>query len=667
MENKFITPVLEAYELDTKEDMLFEILPRDYNTPAMFADIKDIPNLPDKMKVTIFGYIDSFEIKRLNGRKALSQIKAKLYKDGTNIHLHWTTTSAKAKAMLYGLKMKAPKDTLIQVSGKIASYETASGYLFKYIDQPMLNNIENNESNARLIVPEPIYKLKTKSKITSLNIQNAFRELYKNIDSLEREKMLPKIIEEKLKMTSLDNAIAYTHGLKAIPIEKFQDFLETDIFRRRILIEKIWKIMYENFHSKQSKSENNDMYVSEEIIKTIQFILNRLEFKLTNDQKKAVWGLLNTFANKKSSKNLVFGDVGSGKTMVSLIIAFVLAKVLKEQIVIMTPTSILAKQHYEEAVEIIGDLVNVEIIHSKTKKKEKDTIQKKLDSGEPTILYGTSSVNGMNYKNLKTIFVDEEQKFGVSDKEKLHKKYNTHIVYMTATPIPRTLASSMYSDFNIFKIEEKPAMQKPRITKVIHKLDINEIEFIKSKLREGEQILVIVPAISSNDLISSAHAEKKYKELFPEFKLDKINGRMKPENIEKTTEKFMSGDIDILVATTMVDSGFSNKNLSFVFIENAERFGIAQMHQIRGRVGRGDKQGYCYLIPASTQLKEKTQDRLNSLVESENGFELSMKDIELRGSGDLAGTEQSGSEVNLLEWVNEVEIMNKYLKGESIE
>jgi len=308
-------------------------------------------------------------------------------------------------------------------------------------------------------------------------------------------------------------------------------------------------------------------------------------------------------------------------------------------------------------------------VHSKTTKKEKNRINGLLEKGEPAIVYGTSSLNRLSFTNLAMVVVDEEQKFGVKDKEVLYEKSGeqAHVVLMTATPIPRTLAGAMFADFAIQKIEQKPAMQKPRITKLLNIKDMNPLELkaIKERMKNGEQTLIIVPSIVSNEMVSVSSAMEKYTKIFPEFKIDSINGRMKPENIEKVTEDFMSGKFAILIATTMVDAGFSNKMLSHVFIENAERFGIAQLHQIRGRVGRGSLQGYCYLSPMGEvhSLKETTLERLRSLTESENGFELSMKDISLRGSGDLAGTQQSGSDVNLIEWLREIEVMDQYLKG----
>jgi len=657
--NKFIPHVLETYEYENIHEMIFESLPRGFNIPNVFATLGEVYNIPDKTKITLFGYIDSFEIKRGRNFK-LSTIKAKLYYNGESINLQWTTSSKMAGKMEYGLKMKAKPEQLVQVTGKVSSFEI-NNFIYKYIEQPILSEIENaNKSNAAVIVPEPMYKLKENIKV--LQVQNAFRELVQNFDSLNRKDFLPIELEKELKMRDLKESLSYMHGLRPIPLEKFTSFLEYDGYKRRILIEKIWRII-KSTQKNENEIAGNFNYTSEQAIKYIKEITNKLKFELTNDQKKSIWNILKTFSEKENSKNLVFGDVGSGKTMVALIVSYVLFK-FGHQCAILAPTSILAKQHFEEAKELFNE-ENIFIVHSKTKKKEKDLINKKLANNEPAIVFGTSSINKLEYSDLKVLFIDEEQKFGVHDKEYLQKKFNMHLVYMTATPIPRTLAGAIYTNFNIHKIEEKPALQKPRITKIINNLEANEISFIKERvLNHKDQVLIIVPAIASNDLISSKTAEVKYKKLFPEFSISTINGRMKQNNIEKNTEDFMSGKIDLLIATTMVDAGFSNKNLSFVFIENADRFGIAQMHQIRGRVGRADKQGYCYLVPAGNinSLKDKTKNRLFSLVESENGFELSMKDIEQRGSGDLRGTQQSGSDVNMLDWLNEIEIINKYLE-----
>lgn len=661
MAGKFLQEVMDNYEYETVHEMIYELLPRGYNVPVAFSEIKDIQDFPAKTKVTIFGYIEKFEIVPMPTSKMLARIKAKLFKDGHSIPLQWTVSKDKARGMLYGLEQKAKNGQLVQVSGKLDEFALFTGAMYRYIEQPLLSGLSDSTegNNVSVVIPEPQYRLKDGIKINQVML--GFRDLAATFETLDKSDFLPLELEDTLKLQPLLKSIQYVHGLTPIPVPKFNDFLNYDGFRRRIVVEKIWKIMRDGHKSKGIEGDS-DFELKEEDIENIKIILSKIHFELTSDQKKAVWGLLKRFSSKKESKNLVFGDVGSGKTMVSIIVSAVLYK-KGGQVAIITPTSILAKQHYEEAIQLFPNW-NIFLVHSKTTKKEKDKINSVLKTGAPAIVYGTSSVNKLEFTNIVAVFVDEEQKFGVKDKEVLHLKYGIHIVLMTATPIPRTLAGAMFSDFAIHKIEQKPAMQKDRITKIENLKDMSasDINEIKERMKNKEQTLVIVPSIVSNEMASVTSSIEKFGKIFTGFKIDSINGRMKPENIEKTTEKFMAGEIDILIATTMVDAGFSNKMLSHVFIENAERFGIAQLHQIRGRVGRGSLQGYCFLSTTGT-LKDTTRDRLNSLVESENGFELSMKDISLRGSGDLTGTEQSGSDVNLIEWLKEIEIIDQYLKN----
>jgi ATP-dependent DNA helicase RecG len=664
---KFLEEVKSHYEFDSIHEMIYELIPRAYNVPAAFASLSEIPTLPDKTKVTVYGFIEKFDIKPSKGR--IAKIKAKVYKDGEAAHLSWTCAATKTKGMIFGLSQNIYKKDqknpmnkelqLVQVSGKISSYTFDGGDVFKFIEQPTITPVDvETKTSLPMTTPEPIYKLKSDMKLNTIKL--AFKELISNFDSIDQSSFMPIELEKELGLQPLFKSMEFTHGLKSIPNNKFLDFLNYPGFKKRLLIEKIWRIMNKGFNT---EDKGSDFKRTDEDINNIKELISKLEFDLTGDQKKAIWAILSNIETKSKSKNLVFGDVGSGKTMVALILGYVFVK-RGYQVALLAPTSILAKQHYEEALELFGD-ENIYLVHSKTKKKEKDSINKNLSDGQPAMVFGTSSLNKLEYTNLKLTIIDEEQKFGVHDKERLFNNHNTNLILMTATPIPRTLAGAMFSDFLVQKIEEKPAMQKPRITKVCkpENLSESELSFIKDKMKEGQQMLVIVPAIMSNEMVSVKSAKLKYEKLFSEFKVDTINGRMKPANVEKVTETFMQGGIDIMIATTMVDAGFSNKTLSFVFIENADRFGIAQLHQIRGRVGRGSYQGYCYLAPSTEHLKEKTRDRMNALVESENGFELSMKDIEQRGSGDLIGTEQSGSDVNLLEWLNEVETINNYLKN----
>lgn len=656
MDDQYVNNILSNYDFDSEIEMIYELLPRGYNIPAAYAEISKLKDFPEGTQVSTFGYIDKYEVVPFGSR--LDKIKAKLYKDGSHIFLTWVTTKAKTKSYLYSLEQRSKNKSLLQVSGKIKIYSFKGGGEYRFMETPIINAVSKSEDsgNAMFIVPEPLYTLKPNVKAPQ--IQLAFRKILEQWDKIDKKDCFPVELEQYFGFHTLYEAIQNCHGLKPITADKLSSFLGYSGFRKRLEVEKIWKIVKEGMEAKGADI-NISNQIKESDINYIKEALTALPFELTNDQKKAIWGVMKEFSKRESSKTLIFGDVGSGKTMVALILAYMLLKNGK-QVAILTPTSILAKQHFEEAKRLFPK-ENVAIIHSKTTAKEKAKINKELLSGKPMIVYGTTSVNSLSFTNLALVVIDEEQKFGVRDKERLFNKFNSHLMFMTATPIPRTLANVMFSDFEVMKIEQKPAMQKPRITKIaqLQELSLDELNAIRERMKNKEQTLVIVPSIVSDEIMSVSSATEKYSYYFPRFKIASIHGKLKPADIEKITAEFMAGNIDILIATTMVDSGFSNNKLSHVFIESAERFGIAQLHQIRGRVGRGSLQGYCYL---STSTRNETSEaRLASVASSENGFELSMKDIEIRGSGDLTGNEQSGFDTNFLEWQKEIEVMRNYL------
>lgn len=661
--DSYIDNILTKYELSNIHELIYELLPKGYNLPEAFCSVERLHEYPENTQVTTFGYIDKFEHKTsCNGK--LTQIKARLYKDGFSFWLNWSCATLKAKAMSYGLGQKAKGNSLVQVTGKIKSYEY-NGTKYFYIDHPMLSTVanSNNPQATMFIVPEPLYKLKEGVKTSQVKL--SFSKVLENWTKIDKSEWLPAELEKALGLDDLYESIQFVHGLKPMPGDDLGNFLNSPRYLRRLTAEKIYKIIKQGFLHKNANCSNGNFITTSDDIDNIKELLAHLSFELTDDQKKAVWHTMKEFEKKDRSKTLIFGDVGSGKTMVALILSYLMLKRGK-QVAILTPASILAKQHYEEAKALLGNS-NVFLVHSKTSAKEKNKINALLAKGEPAIIYGTTSVNKLEFTNLSLVVIDEEQKFGVKAKEVLYDNSNAHLIFMTATTIPRTLASTMFSDFAVKKIEQKPAMQKPRITRIARLQDMSgaEIEAIKARMRQGEQTLVIVPSIVSDEIMSVSQAMKKYSHFFPNFFISTINGRMKANEIEQVVESFMKGGVDILIATSMVDSGFSSKTLSHVFIEEAERFGIAQLHQIRGRVGRGNLQGYCYLSPNSQRgLSELSKARLESVVSTENGFELSLKDIEIRGSGDITGVAQCGTDTNFIEWIPQIEIMKRHLKQE---
>lgn len=658
-----IEEILNNYELENIHEIITDVTPKGYNASSLMIELSEVQNYPDKTTVTVFGYIDKFETIPMG--KVLIKIKAKLYRNGESINLSWISSVQKAKTVKFSLEKQAPQETLIQVTGKIDSFITGTGFRIISIDQPKLNalgaiSVRNDQQTKGFIIPEPLYVLKQGTSV--FQIKHAFREIFQKLEK-ERDKFyLPKELEEKFNLKDLKTSLEYMHGFIPIQIEHFEKFVNSTSFNKRVNIEKIWRIILGAYLSHEDKAIPS-IELGNEDINTLKIISEKLPFTLTEDQKKTIWGLLKQFSQKTGSKSLVFGDVGSGKTLVALFISYILYK-QGYQVAIITPTSILSKQHYEEAAQLFGEDVAY-LLHSKTKTAERKQIASVVESGKPCIVIGTSSINSLSFKNLKAIFIDEEQKMGVSAKEKLYKEFNEdpHIIYMTATPIPRTLAASIFTNFSVYQIRTKPANRKERITKIFYFDGVKTTELfeIEDRMKEGEQTLVIVPSIDSNDMVNVKDTVRKYKKFFPEAKIESINGRMNKEEVDDIIERYMNGEFDILVATVMVDSGFSNKRISHVFIENADRFGISQLHQIRGRCGRGELQGYCYLVPGSQNLKDLTKRRLQYITESEDGFTLSEKDIELRGSGDLEGEKQSGLDLNFIDWTKEIDILREYI------
>ena len=648
------------YQIETPLDMITSIIPKGYNISEISSNISDIKKHPDGMIVTVLGYIDSFDEKTINDK--LVNITAKLYKDGQNVYLKWITSKAGLNKMKFALKKSAPKETLLQVSGKIKSY-SSGGNRYISITSPKIEKI-GGESRARtngIIIPEPQYVLKKDT--TYFELKTAFKKIIKQLsdNKMNIDEFLPKELEEQFKLQGLVKSLNYMHGMIPLPIHKLNDFIAYNGFRRRVDAERIWKILKSTSKKTTVNSNQQTINYSVKEIGVIKDTLSKLPFELTIDQKKSINEFLKLLSCESGTRSLIYGDVGSGKTLVALISMNVILS-NGGQSVIITPTTILAKQHYEEAKELFGT-ENVEFISTKTKIGEKRRISKRIEAGEPIIVIGGTSINNLKFKNLKAIFIDEEQKVGVVAKEKLFiENPDSNLIFMTATPIPRTLAAAIFTDFNIFQIKAKPKNRKKRITKIF-KFDDAEIKRVKTRMIEDkQQTLVIVPSIDCEEMVNSVEVEKKYKKLFPESEVRAINGKMNRDEVEKRIEAYMNNEFPILIATVMVDSGFSNSNIAHVFIEGADRFGISQLHQIRGRCGRGELQGYCYLIPSLEKVSDSTMDRLNSIVKSEDGFELSQRDIELRGSGDLDGVKQSGTDLNFIEWIDEIKVMKEYIE-----
>ena len=351
----------------------------------------------------------------------------------------------------------------------------------------------------------------------------------------------------------------------------------------------------------------------------------------------------------RQMNRLLQGDVGSGKTLVALM-TMLIALDNGYQACMMAPTEILANQHYETITRFLAGMpVRVELLTGNVKGKRRETILQDLVAGEVKILIGTHAVieDTVNFASLGLVVIDEQHRFGVAQRAKLWKK-NTcppHVLVMTATPIPRTLAMTLYGDLDVSVIDELPPGRKPIQT--IHQFDNRRAvlyTFIRKQLQEGRQAYIVYPLIQESEKMDIKNLEDGYLhvcEAFPEYKVSKVHGKMKAAEKDAEMQRFIEKETQILVATTVIEVGVNVPNASVMVIENAERFGLSQLHQLRGRVGRGADQSYCILV-TGYKLTEDTRKRIQIMVDTNDGFEIAEADLKLRGPGDLEGTQQSG-------------------------
>lgn len=374
-----------------------------------------------------------------------------------------------------------------------------------------------------------------------------------------------------------------------------------------------------------------------------------LPFELTNAQKRVLREIRADVGSGKQMNRLLQGDVGSGKTLVALM-SMLMAVDNGFQACLMAPTEILASQHYESISELVAPIgIHVELLTGSTRKRERERIHEGLLTGDVNLIIGTHALieDTVLFSNLGLVVIDEQHRFGVEQRARLWKKNNRppHILVMTATPIPRTLAMTVYGDLDVSVIDELPPGRKPIQT--IHQYDNKRgalYASIRKQIEMGRQIYIVYPLIQESERSDLKNLEDGFKhiqEVFPEFKVCMVHGKMKPAEKDAEMQKFVSGEAHIMVATTVIEVGVNVPNASVMIIENAERFGLSQLHQLRGRVGRGADQSYCILM-TSHKLSQETRKRLEIMVRTNDGFEISEADLQLRGPGDMEGTQQSG-------------------------
>ena len=514
----------------------------------------------------------------------------------------------------------------------------------------------------------PVYGLTyglSNNEITKL-VKTALETYYDQIQDV-----LPKEIIKKFCLTS-----------KKIAIKNFHfpsDSKKYSLSKRTIAFEKLLIMQLGLFNIKNNLSnELSDIALRNTMLS--EKLLSSIPYKLTKAQLKVISEIREDLKSKKTMNRLIQGDVGSGKTVVA-VYSLLMAVGSGYQSSMMAPTEILALQHYETIKEYIetADLnVNIEILTGSTKPKEKQEILNKLKSGEIDIVVGTHALieDNVEFKNIGLVVTDEQHRFGVRQRAKLSNKgKNPHILIMTATPIPRTLALMIYGDLDISLIDEMPPGRQKIITSIVtDKEKAKAYDFIKNQVDSGRQAYIVAPLVDESENLDLNSAVEIFKELkssyFSGYKLGLLHGKMSNSEKEEVINKFYKGRINVLISTTVVEVGVNVPNAVVMLVLNAERFGLAQLHQLRGRVGRGKHQSYCILVNESKTKKSK--DRMNILKRTNNGFIIAEEDLKIRGPGDFFGVRQHGLSkfeiqniVNNVETVQQVQLLSKKIISEN--
>ena len=385
-----------------------------------------------------------------------------------------------------------------------------------------------------------------------------------------------------------------------------------------------------------------------------RFYYQNLPFALTNAQKRVIREIRRDMNTGRQMNRLLQGDVGSGKTLVALF-SILVALDNDYQTALMAPTEILSNQHFETITQLVEGLgVEVRLLTGSTRKKEREQLLPEVQSGKIQVLIGTHALieDTVVFGNLGLVVIDEQHRFGVAQRAKLWKKnrFPPHILVMTATPIPRTLAMTLYGDLDVSVIDELPPGRKPIRTMHIYSAKRNNLyASVRRQLQEGRQVYIVYPLIEESEAMDLKNLQAGFettKEIFPEYRVSMVHGKMKPAEKDAEMQRFVSGETQLMVATTVIEVGVNVPNASVMIIENAERFGLSQLHQLRGRVGRGADQSFCILI-TEYELSENTRRRLSIMTETNDGFIIAEEDLKLRGPGDIDGTQQSGVAFNL--------------------
>jgi len=496
---------------------------------------------------------------------------------------------------------------------------------------------------------QPYYSTTEKMKkagLTSRSIEKITKSTLERMAQPLAE-TLPPFIANRLRLVARDTAVRNVH------YPRNADDLRNARFRLKF--EELFYVQLNILRYASDQRRKYRGYVFSHVGEVFnEFYRSHLPFTLTEAQKRVMREIRRDLGSGRQMNRLLQGDVGSGKTLVALM-TMLIALDNDYQACIMAPTEILAEQHLATIRGFLGDMdIRVELLTGIVKGKRRRAVLDGLAEGSVRILVGTHAVieDTVQFARLGLVVVDEQHRFGVAQRAKLWSKSQNppHVLVMTATPIPRTLAMTIYGDLDVSVIDQLPPGRKPVVT--LHKLNSQTTSLyngIRQQIHQGRQVYIVFPLIKESEKLDLQNLEEGFatlKEVFPEFRLSKVHGRMKPAEKEEEMQKFVNGETQILVATTVIEVGVNVPNASVMVILNAERFGLSQLHQLRGRVGRGASQSYCILV-TKPQLADETRKRISIMCDTNDGFLIAEADLKLRGPGDLEGTQQSGMAFDL--------------------
>ncbi|MCQ2224435.1 MAG: ATP-dependent DNA helicase RecG [Paludibacteraceae bacterium] len=614
---------------------LLRCYPYRYIDRTKFYHIKDIS--PASVYVQIRGRILSMTTQG-TGRSARA---VALFSDGESaIELIWF------KGVKYIMERYQPGHEFVAF-GKVSEFNGRCNLV-----HPDMETINEALSKQNLGGVQGMYNTTEKMKngsVTSRTLQKFVSEIFNSLGNARLSESLPDYLLQEYHLMPLHEALLNIHfpqspdSLRLAQFRlKFEElfFIQLHMLRQR----NVRRVHFAGFKFDKIGDIFNNFYGK------------HLPFQLTNAQKKVLKEIYADMSSGRQMNRLLQGDVGSGKTLVALM-TMLIALDNGYQAAMMAPTEILAQQHFESISKMLSGLdVKVALLTGSSKKKEREVILQGILDGTIQILIGTHALleDSVVFSNLGCVIIDEQHRFGVEQRSKLWSKSERppHVLVMTATPIPRTLAMTIYGDLDVSVIDELPPGRKPIGT--IHRFEThrhNIYDFIKQEIAIGRQAYIVYPMIQESEKSDYANIEAGYeslKSIFPEphYHLGMVHGKMKPDEKDAQMRLFASGTTNILVATTVIEVGVNVPNASVMLIESAERFGLSQLHQLRGRVGRGADQSYCILL-TSVKLSNDGRQRMEVMTRTSNGFEISEVDLKMRGPGDLEGTQQSGVSLNL--------------------